>query len=45
VWPDFAYLSCEGHSPDELPEPALGLGRREVDGIGSRLVCVVNEEP
>ena len=42
-WPDFSYLSCERHSPDELPEPALGLARREVDGIGSRFVGVVDE--
>ena len=42
-WPEFSYLSCERHSPDELPEPALGLARREVDGIGSRFVGVVDE--
>jgi hypothetical protein len=44
-WPEFAYLSCEEHRADELPEPAPGLARREVDGIGSRFIGIVDEAP
>lgn len=44
-WPTFSYLSCDHHGYDELPEPAPGLSRREVDGIGSRFVGIVDEAP
>ncbi|UFS57924.1 hypothetical protein [Subtercola endophyticus] len=44
-WPAFTYLSCDIHSPDELPHKASGLVRREFDGIGSRFVGVVDELP
>ena len=44
-WPTFSYLSCDFHRADELPEPAPGLYRREVDGIGSRFVGIVDERP
>jgi hypothetical protein len=44
-WPAFTYLSCDFHSPDELPEPAAGLYRRELEGIGSRFVAIVDERP
>jgi hypothetical protein len=44
-WPEFAYLSCEHHGADELPAPAPGLSRREVDGIGSRFIGIVDERP
>ncbi len=41
-WPAFGYLSCEEHGIDELPLPADGLSRFEVDGIGSRFVGIVD---
>ncbi|WP_423919261.1 hypothetical protein ACPEEZ_11975 [Frigoribacterium sp. 2-23] len=44
-WPDYTYLSCDDHGADELPEPEPGLARREVDGVGSRFVAIVDERP
>lgn len=44
-WPDYTYLSCDYHLPEQLPEPLPGLYRREVEGIGSRFVGVVDEKP
>lgn len=41
-WPDFTYLSCEFHGAHELPEPATGLSRTEIDGIGSRFIGIVD---
>jgi hypothetical protein len=41
-WPEFTYISCDFHDIDELPEPAVGLFRDEVDGIGSRFVGIVD---
>jgi hypothetical protein len=41
-WPDFTHLICEEHDPDDLPQPALGLHRGEVEGIGSRFVAIVD---
>lgn len=41
-WPAFTYLSCEHHGIDELPLPAAGLSRFEVDGIGTRFVGIVD---
>ena len=41
-WPAFTYISCDHHSPDDLPEPAAGLARTEIDGIGSRFVGIVD---
>lgn len=40
-WPEFTYVTCDSHSPDELPEPGP-LYRQEVDGIGSRFVGIVD---
>jgi len=42
-WPEWTYLSCDYHSPEQLPEPVLGFARREVDGIGSRFIGIVDE--
>jgi hypothetical protein len=42
-WPEFAYVMCEEHDPDDLPAPPLGRHRREVDGIGTRFVGLVDE--
>ncbi|MGO4691731.1 hypothetical protein [Glaciibacter sp. 2TAF33] len=44
-WPAFTYLTCSHHAYDEVPEPADGLARREVDGIGSRFIGIVDEAP
>ena len=41
-WPAFTYLTCDFHDLDELPEPAAGAHREEVDGIGSRFVGIVD---
>lgn len=42
-WPAYTYLTCAHHGYDELPEPAPGSARTEVDGIGSRFVAIVDE--
>ena len=42
-WPAFTYLSCDYHSPADLPLESAGLVRREIDGIGSRFVGIVDE--
>ncbi|GAA4678126.1 hypothetical protein [Frondihabitans cladoniiphilus] len=44
-WPEWTYLSCDHHTPGEVPLPADGLARHEVDGIGSRFIAVVDEKP
>jgi hypothetical protein len=41
-WPEFTYLSCDSHGSDELPDPAPGTRRREVDGVGSRFIGIVD---
>ena len=41
-WPAFTFVSCDSHSPADLPLPAGALARTEVDGIGSRFVGVVD---
>ena len=41
-WPTFTYLSCEFHDLDDVPPPAEGLYREEVDGIGTRFVGIVD---
>ena len=44
-WPTFTYLTCDFHRAEELPDAAPGLYRREVDGIGTRFVAIVDEKP
>ena len=44
-WPEFTYMSCDHHGYDELPEVQPGLSRREVDGIGSRFIGIVDAAP
>ena len=39
-WPTFTYLTCDFHDYFELPEPAAGLHRAEVDGIGTRFIGI-----
>lgn len=41
-WPEFTYLSCDTHGSDELPDPAPGTRRREVDGVGSRFIGIID---
>jgi len=41
-WPEFTYLSCSHHDIWDLPEPAAGLAREEIDGIGSTFIGVVD---
>ncbi|HWH27282.1 MAG TPA: hypothetical protein VNT53_11645 [Pseudolysinimonas sp.] len=41
-WPDFTYLSCDIHGSDELPDAAPGTRRRELDGVGSRFIAIVD---
>jgi hypothetical protein len=42
-WGTWTYLSCDFHRADELPLPADGMNRREVDGLGSRFIAIVDE--
>jgi hypothetical protein len=41
-WPEFTYLSCDYHDIWDLPAPADGLARTEVDGVGGSFVGVVD---
>lgn len=41
-WPEFTYISCADHHPDEIPTVALGSIRSEYDSVGSRFVGVVD---
>lgn len=43
-WPDFDFVVCTHHNPDELPAPATGFSRHECEGIGTRLVGIKDEE-
>lgn len=42
-WPAFDYLMCDYHLPEQLPPVAQGVHRREVEGVGSRFVAVMDE--
>ena len=44
-WPAYTYLTCDFHELGSVPEPAEGMHRSEVDGIGSRFVAIVDEKP
>jgi hypothetical protein len=41
-WPAFTYMTCDFHNIGDAPEPAAGLYREEVDGIGSRFIGIVD---
>lgn len=41
-WPEYTYMACYHHSPDEVPPPAPGSYRSEVDGVGTRFVAIVD---
>jgi hypothetical protein len=43
-WPEFTYLSCDDHNIGDLPDPADGLHREEVYGIGSRFIGLVDSK-
>lgn len=43
-WPEWDYLMCDYHAPYQAPEPTAGLTRREVEGIGSRFIALVDEK-
>jgi hypothetical protein len=42
-WPEFTYLTCDFHRADEIPAPAPGFFRREVESIGTRFIGVIDE--
>lgn len=42
-WPQFTYVSCDTHSPDELPDPPAGFVRGVYEGIGTHFVGVLDE--
>lgn len=42
-WPNFTYLTCDYHNPQDLPDAAAGLSRTEVEGVGSRFIGIVDE--
>jgi hypothetical protein len=44
-WPPFTYITCDHHGYDQLPAPEAGLSRRELDGIGSSFIGIVDEAP
>ena len=41
-WPEFSYVCCAHHRPDELPPLAAGLVRSEYEGVGSRFTGIVD---
>ncbi|UCR90231.1 hypothetical protein [Mycetocola spongiae] len=41
-WPEFTYLSCDDHYDYNLPDPAPGLSRTEIPGVGSRFIGIVD---
>jgi hypothetical protein len=41
-WPEFTYVSCDYHDIWDLPDPAPGLIRAELDGVGASFVGVVD---
>jgi hypothetical protein len=42
-WPEWDYLMCDYHASYQAPDPIAGRTRREVEGIGSRFVALVDE--
>jgi hypothetical protein len=43
-WPDFTFVSCDHHSPGDIPPPLPGCVRSEFDGVGSRFVGIADVE-
>lgn len=41
-WPEFTYLACRTHAPQELPAPASDQLRTEIEGVASRFVGLVD---
>lgn len=44
-WPEWDYLICDYHAPYQAPDPVAGFARREVEGIGSRFIALIDEKP
>jgi hypothetical protein len=44
-WPPFTYLTCDHHSIGDIPLPAAGHKRSELDGIGTRFIAIIDEPP
>jgi len=43
-WPDFTYVVCEHHSPEEIPPVQPGWVRGEYDGVGTRFTGIADVE-
>lgn len=43
-WPEFTYVICDHHSPQDLPSLQPGFVRSEFDGVGSRFVGIADVE-
>lgn len=41
-WPTFTYLSCSHHDIWDLPDPADGLVREEIDEVGGQFIGIVD---
>ncbi|WP_417512281.1 DUF5997 family protein [Microbacterium sp.] len=41
-WPEFTYLSCRTHAPQDLPAAASDQHRTEIEGVGSRFIGIVD---
>lgn len=44
-WPPFTYLTCDHHSIGDIPLPAAGSKRSELDGIGTRFIAIIDSAP
>ncbi|MCT9624509.1 hypothetical protein HWD94_05150 [Pseudarthrobacter equi] len=43
-WPDFTYVVCDDHRPDDVPPASAGFVRGEFDGVGTRFVGIADVE-
>ncbi|MDQ1055498.1 hypothetical protein QE394_003426 [Arthrobacter sp. SORGH_AS 212] len=43
-WPDFTYVVCDHHRPDDVPPASAGFVRGEFDGVGTRFVGIADVE-
>ncbi|KDA05198.1 hypothetical protein DC31_04280 [Microbacterium sp. CH12i] len=41
-WPEFTYLTCRTHAPQDLPAPESDQHRTEIEGVGSRFIGIVD---
>lgn len=42
-WPEFTFISCDNHRPDDLPDAGDGFVRAEYPGIGTQFVGILDE--